>query len=209
MSEALHRATRTITEFDLPRLVLRQRDLPAAFRDFLVAREELLDNETMAQQGFPGNTAERFRALGRITGYVREFAAPAPEEEAALTTGYELLAATVVHLFETPEGVSRWMHEVFVADFCARVDQELHPGQRLLTVERLNVNGFIDEAVGLRVLQSNTPGPVSSTIIDFRVGRLLGVAYVATLGNCERTELVERLGKALERHFVQTALEVR
>lgn len=209
MSEALHRATQTITEFDLPRLVLRQRDLPTAFRDFLSAREEFLDNETMAQQGFPGSTAERFRSLGRITGYIREFAAPAPEEETELAAGIDLLAATVVHLFETPEGVSRWMHEVFLQDFCSRVDQELHPGQRLLLVERLDVRGFADEAVGLRVLQSSAPGPVSSTIIDFRVGRLLGVAYVATLGNCERTELVGDLGRALERHFVQIVLEVR
>ena len=66
-----------------------------------------------------------------------------------------------------------------------------------------------DQAVGLRVLQSNEPGPVSSTIIDFRVGRLLGVAYVATLGNCERLALVEQLAHALERRFVQVALEVR
>jgi hypothetical protein len=50
---------------------------------------------------------------------------------------------------------------------------------------------------------------VSSTIIDFRVGRLLGVAYVATLGNSGRLELVERLAQALERRFVQVALEVR
>ena len=68
--------------------------------------------------------------------------------------------------------------------------------------------GFADQAVGLRVLQSSEPGPVSSTIIDFRVGRLLGVAYVATLGNCERLALVEQLAHTLERRFVQVALEV-
>ena len=65
---------------------------------------------------------------------------------------------------------------------------------------------FADQAVGLRVLSSE-PGPVSSTIIDFRVGRL-GVAYVATLGNCERLALVEQLAHTLERRFVQVALEV-
>jgi hypothetical protein len=162
----------------------------------------------MAQQGFPGSTAERFRALGRITGYLGEFAAPAPEGE-EIPVGYDLLAATVVHLFEDPEGVSRWIDEIFVGEFYARVDQELHPGQRLLTVERLTTRGFTDQAVGLRVLQSSEPGPVSSTIIDFRVGRLLGVAYVATLGNCERLALVEQLAHTLERRFVQVALEVR
>ncbi|HEY5867196.1 MAG TPA: hypothetical protein VI542_16870 [Candidatus Tectomicrobia bacterium] len=208
MSEAVHRATQTITSSHLPRMVLEQRDLPVALRNFLPMRDNLLDNETMAQQGFPGSTAERFRALGRITGYLGEFAAPVPEGE-EIPVGYDLLAATVVHLFEDPEGVSRWIDEIFVGEFCARVDQELHPGQRLLTVERLTTRGFADQAVGLRVLQSSEPGPVSSTIIDFRVGRLLGVAYVATLGNCERLELVEQLAHTLERRFVQVALEVR
>jgi hypothetical protein len=162
----------------------------------------------MAQQGFPGSTAERFRTLGRITGYLGEFAAPAPEGD-VIPVGYDLLAATVVHLFDDPEGVSRWIDEIFIGEFCAHVDQELHPGQRLLTVERLTPRGFADQAVGLRVLQSSEPGPVSSTIIDFRVGRLLGVAYVATLGNCERLALVEQLAHTLERRFVQVALEVR
>ena len=208
MSEAVYRATQTITSSHLPRMVLEQRDLPVALRNFLPMRDNLLDNETMAQQGFPGSTAERFRALGRITGYLGEFAAPAPEGD-EIPVGYNLLAATVVHLFEDPEGVSRWIDEIFVGEFCARVDQELHPGQRLLTVERLTTRGFADQAVGLRVLQSSEPGPVSSTIIDFRVGRLLGVAYVATLGNCERLELVEQLAHTLERRFVQVALEVR
>src|SRR2546422_4844145 len=208
MSEAIHRATQTITPDDLPRMVLYQRDLPAALRHFLPTRENPLDNETMAQQGFPGSTAERFRAVGRITGYMREFAAPAPEGD-VIPVGYDLLAATVVHLFDDPEGVSRWIDEIFVGDFYAHIDHELHPGQRLLTVERLTPRGFADAAVGLRVLQSSEPGPVSSTIIDFRVGRLLGVAYVATLGNCARLDLVEQLAHTLERRFVQVALEVR
>ena len=208
MSEALSRTTQMLTTGDLPRMVLNQRDLPSALRGFLLAREGPLDNETMAEQGFPGSTAERFRAIGRITGYMREFAAPAPQGE-EIPLGYDVLAATVVHLFDDPEGVSRWIDEIFVGEFCARVDYELHPGQRLLLVERLTPRGFADDAVGLRVLQSNDPGPVSSTIIDFRVGRLLGVAYVATLGNSGRLELVEQLAHALERRFVQVALEVR
>lgn len=208
MSEALHRATQTVTIDDLPRMVLRQRDLPPALRPFLSVRETALDNATMAAQGFPGSSAERYRAVGRLTGYVGEFAAPAPEGD-TIPMGYDLVAATVVHLFDTPDGVTRWIDEIFVGEFCARVDQELSPGQRLLTVERLAPQGFADEAVGLRVLQSSEQGPVSSTIIDFRVGRLLGVAYVATLGNYGRLELVEELAHALERRFVQVALEVR
>jgi hypothetical protein len=51
-------------------------------------------------------------------------------------------------------------------------------------------------------------GPISSTVVDFRLGRLLGVVYVATFGNYERQEVVERLGHALERKIVRVVLEV-
>ena len=61
---------------------------------------------------------------------------------------------------------------------------------------------------GLRVLQSSPEGPVSSTVVDFRVGRLLGVAYVVTLGNYTQQALTQRLGQTLERHMVQAILEV-
>ena len=208
MSEALNRATQAITAADLPRMVLGRGALPAALSDFLFARDGVLDNATMAQQGLPGSTAERFRAVGRITGYLQEFVAPAPEEE-KIPPGYDLVAATVVHLFDDPAGVSRWIREVFIADFEASVNQELHPGQSILTVERMPFQGFADEAAGLRVVQSSPEGPVSSTVVDFRVGRLLGVAYVATLGNCERQDLVQRLGRELERHIVRVVFEAR
>jgi hypothetical protein len=207
MSEALTRATQAITEAALPRMVLERYDLPAALSGFVSVRTGALDNDTMAQQGFPGSSAERFRAVGRLTGYLHEFAAPAPEGE-DIPHGYDLSAATVVHLFEDATGVARWMEEIFVGEFEAHVDQELQPEQRLLMVQRLTLRGFADLAMGLRILQSSPIGPISSTVIDFRIGRLLGVAYVATLGNYERQELVERLARALERKMVQVVLEV-
>jgi hypothetical protein len=207
MSEALNRATQTITEVDLPRMVLERHELPPALGDFLPVRTGVLDNDTMAQQGFPGSSAERFHSLGRRTGYLQEFAAPAPEG-AAIPAGYDIAAATVVHLFEDPQSVVRWIEDVFLHDFETNVDQDLQPGQRLLMVQRLPFRGFADVVAGLRVLQSSQIGPISSTVIDFRLGRLLGVAYVATFGNYERQELVERLGRALERKIVRVVLEV-
>jgi hypothetical protein len=205
MSEALNRAMRSIRDSDLPRMVLDQHDLPAAFRDFQVAREEVLDNATMAEQSFPGNSVERFLALGRRTGYLREFVAPMPPS-GVIPPGYDLAVATVVHLFDTPQGVSRWMREIFLEQFEANVGAEVHPGQQLLMVERLPCHGFADDAVGLRLLQSSPQGPVSSTVVDFRVGRLLGVAYIASYGNCERRALTEQLGQALERRIVRVVL---
>src|SRR5215475_709920 len=103
MSDTIHRDRHTITPSDLPRMVLYQRDLPAALRHFLPTRDNILDNETMAQQGFSGSTAERFRDVGRIIGYMCEFAAPSLEGD-EIPARYDLLAATVFHLFDEPEG---------------------------------------------------------------------------------------------------------
>ena len=205
MSEALNRATHSIVEADLSRMVLDLRELPPEFQGFHPTHDGVLDNATMAEQGFSDNSAERFAAIGRLTGYVQEFAAPVPRGE-EIPVGYDLAVATVAHLFDDAQGVLRWMQEIFVGQFEANVGQEMHPGQHLLMVERLPFQGFSDEVVGLRVLQSGPQGPVSSTVVDFRVGRLLGVVYIAAFGNCERRAVVERLGHALERKIVRVVL---
>jgi hypothetical protein len=205
MSEALNRATRSIREDDLPRMVLDVDELPPEFHGFYASRDGNLDNAIMAEQGFPGNSAESFTALGRLTGYVQEFAAPVPRGE-VIPVGYDLAVATVVHLFADAEGVWRWMQEIFLGQFEANVGQEIHPDQQLLMVERLPFQGFSDAVAGLRVLQSGPQGPVSSTVVDFRVGRLLGVVYIATFGNCERRAVVEHLGHVLERKIVRVVL---
>jgi hypothetical protein len=205
MSEALNRATRSIREVDLPRMLLDLDELPPEFHGFYASRDEALDNATMAEQGFPGNSAESFAALGRITGYVQEFGAPVPRGE-VIPVGYDLAVASVVHLFDDARGVSRWMQEIFLGQFEANAGQEIHSGQYLLMVERLSFEGFADEVAGLRVVQSGPQGPVSSTVVDFRVGRLLGVVYLASFGNCERRAVAERLGHALERKIVRVVL---
>jgi hypothetical protein len=208
MSEALNRATRSIREADLLRMVLDLAELPPEFQGFHPSRDGILDNATMAEEGFPGNSADSFAALGRITGYVQEFAAPVPRGE-VIPIGYDIAAATVVHLFEAAQGVSRWMEQIFLGQFEANAGREIHPDQVLLMVERLTFRGFSDEVAGLRILQSGPQGPVSSTVVDFRVGRLLGVVYIAAFGNCERQAMVERLGHALERKIVRVVLGER
>ena len=50
---------------------------------------------------------------------------------------------------------------------------------------------------------------VSSPIIDFRVGRLLSVAFVATLGDHTRLELTTELGLALDKRMVKAILGAR
>jgi hypothetical protein len=205
MSEAMHRATQVITDDDLPRMVLEHRDLPKELQHFIPYHQEFLNNEKMAAEGLPGSSAERFRDIGRLTGYVLDFRAPIPEER-TIPPGYDVAVATVVHLFVDPQSVTRWIEEVFLHDFESNIDQEIHPNQHLLLAQRLPFTGFADAVAGLRVLQSTENGPVSSTVVDLRVGRVLGVAYIATLGNYNRQELVQELGLTLERKIVRVVL---
>jgi hypothetical protein len=170
----LARATFDIVEADLELMVLDRSQLPPDVASFEVAREGLLDNAAMVEHGFPGNTESSFWELGRLSGYIREFANPAATE---VVEGMDLAAATVTHLFKDGEGVSRWMRDVFLRQFEENVGKPMRDGIELLKVKRLDVTGFFDETVGVWALQAGPVGLVSSTVIDFRVGRLLGVGY--------------------------------
>jgi hypothetical protein len=186
-------------------MVLSLRDFPTSLQDFIPDRQAYLDNDTMAEKGLPGSSAERFREVGRITGYLREFKAPALETP-VIPDGYDVEVASVVHLFDDPDGVSRWIDEVFLHDFETNVNVEIHPGQRILAAERLPIEGFSDVSAGLRVVHGTPYGTVSSTVVDVRLGRILGVVYVATLGNYSRLEVTQKLGLALERKIVRVVL---
>jgi hypothetical protein len=43
-------------------------------------------------------------------------------------------------------------------------------------------------------------------VLDFRLGRLLGVVYVVTSGDQNRLEVAGALGQELERHMVAVAV---
>ena len=199
----IDRATYRVTDGNLEFMVLETRELPQEFRGHQVIREGVLDNETMAEQGFADNTPERFRQAGRVTGYMREFG---PTSSMPVQDGSNLVAATVAHLFDNPETVHDWMHDIFLKDFEANVGEGLDGGQQLVSVERLEPAGFFDEAVALKVLQGGAPGLFSSTVVDFRVGRLLGVAFVGTAGDHQRLELASELAMALEKRMVRVVL---
>ena len=200
---AINRATFQITDGHLEQLVLEQADLPGEFSGHQMVREGLLDNRTMAEQGFPGNTEDRFREAGRITGFLREFG---PTTNMQNQDGFNFLGATVAHLFDDSDSVSTWMNEIFIKDFEQNVGERVGEDHQLVSVKRLETDGFYDEAVALKVLQGGPSGLVSSTVIDFRIGRLLGVAFVATIGDHERLELATELGIALEKRMVGVVL---
>ena len=198
---ALDRATFGISEESLQYMVLEKSDMPEEFQGFQVVREGPLDNETMAQHGFQGNTPERFRTLGRVTGFMRELGETSNDGD-----GFNFLGATVAHLFDNPKTVTDWMHEVFIKDFEANIGESVGEDQQLISTKRLETSGFFDEAVALKVLQGGTAGLVSSTVLDFRVGRILGVAFVGTVGDHERLDLATQLAQALERQIVKVVL---
>ena len=198
---ALDRATFGISEESLQYMVLENSDMPEEFQGFQVVREGPLDNETMAQHGFQANTPERFRTLGRVTGFMRELG-----ETSNAGDGFNFLGATVAHLFDNPKTVTDWMHEVFIKDFEANIGESVGEDQQLISTKRLETSGFFDEAVALKVLQGGTAGLVSSTVLDFRVGRILGVAFVGTVGDHERLDLATQLAQSLERQIVKVVL---
>lgn len=202
-SFSIDRATYSVGEAALDLMVLEKSEFPEAFQGHQVIREGALDNDTLAQNGFEGTTSERFAQAGRVTGAMRELG---PTSNMAMTDGFDFMAASVVHLFDAPDSVHGWMHDIFLKDFEDRVGESVGQGHQLVSVTRLEPEGFFDEAVGLRVLQGGVDGLISSTVVDFRVGRLLGVVFIGAVGDHERLEQVQVLGQSLERRMVSVVL---
>ena len=202
-SAALERATYRVSEQDLEFMVLDKEDLPPEFSGYQQVRVGVLDNENMAAHGFTGSTADRFRQAGRITGYMREFG---PTSDMNVFDGFNFVGSTVAHLFDNSDSVTGWMQDVFLKDFESNVGESVGEGHQLISVTRLDPTGFFDEAVALKAVQGGPQGVVSSTVIDFRVGRILGVAFTGAVGNHDRLDLTNQLALALERRIVQVVL---
>ena len=83
---ALERATFSVTTDALEYMVLDRAELPEEFHRFQVVREGPLDNAAMAEHGFSGNTAERFSAAGRVTGFLRNSERPLPPSPTTAST---------------------------------------------------------------------------------------------------------------------------
>ncbi len=204
VSDPITRATLGVREDDLQGMMPDMEDLPPQFHHFQLTKDGPLDNAELAEGSFPGNTAESYRESGRITGHVREFVRPA--EPVPFPDGADIVVCTTVHLFETPQAVSDWISDVFLKQFEEQVGRDLPHEHRITEIERLQPRGFYDETAGLRVLYDVSGEQVSSSIVDFRIGRLLGVAFVLTLGDAERLEPAQQAALTLERRMVSYIL---
>ena len=129
-----------------------------------------------------------------------------PTSNMPMVDGFDFMAASVVHLFDNPDSVHGWMHDIFLKDFEDRVGESVGQAHQLVSATRLEPVGFFDEAVALKVLQGGADGLVSSTVVDFRVGRLLGVVFIGTVGDHDRLDKVVLLGQALEKRMVGVVL---
>jgi hypothetical protein len=203
VSTRLVQATLGVHESDLPRLALSAQSLPGRYESYTQVREDDLDNFKMAEHGFPGATEERFMEIGRINGFVREFWSSTVDSD---VDGADVLVGSVAHLFNTPDGVHGWMHDVFLYDFLNNIGTDAGEGQVLVGADRFTPEGFFDEAVGLRASYNRNGQPITATIIDFRVGRILGVAYIATTGDHARIEEVTDLAMKMEESVVGVVL---
>ena len=204
MSVSIAQATMELRESDLPNMVLLEEDLAPLYDGFSAVREGELDNRALAEHGFSGATERRFQDAGRIAGYVREFVSPTARLD---MDGADLIVGSVAHLFDTPEDVDHWMREIFLKDFTENIGTVLENGQKMIEVEELEPQGFFDEAVALKAAHDSSGQIISSTVVDFRVGRILGVTYVATVGNHLRLEEATALGIAMEKLIVSAALD--
>ncbi len=204
MADGVTRATYDVSEEELGRMPLEREQLPEEFKEFEPFREGPLDNASLAEEGFPGNTADSFREMGRITGYLREFAAASDASFAE--EGDSLMVGTVVHLFQDEQAVSRWMTDLFLKQFEENVGKPTQSGQQLIAAEQVEVGGLHGETVAVRAVQEGPQGPISSTVVDFRIGRLLGVAFVVSVGDVERSGLVGQVAGGLERQMMRVVL---
>jgi hypothetical protein len=202
-TDAFRRATDAVQMADLERMVLDPTDMPPDLAGFVVAREGELDNETMAEHGFPGQTEESIHEAGRISGYLREISRELEEEP---ETGLIVSAGMVAHLFHDGESVERWIDETFLNEFVGNAGRVLDNDHELLHAEEVPVSGFHGKAAAVFAVHDVPVGVIGSTIVDFALGRLLGVAFVVALGGAEHLDTARDLALRMERRFVSVAL---
>ena len=93
MPSTLSNATLGVGEAELSSMALAGYGLSEGLEGFQVSKDGYLDNATVAEHSFPGNTTGEISGTGRITGYIREFVTPIPVED--IEPGDNLMAATV------------------------------------------------------------------------------------------------------------------
>lgn len=203
MTPALFKATLRAKPEHLPTMVLAIEHLPTPYTTFKEINRGPLSNHEMAQNGFPGSSEEKYQTAGRVTGYMREFRSPS---RVNFESGTIFSVASVVHLFDTPGSVSNWLTGIFLKDFRDHIGKNVGHDQTLIDVDQLDTKAFFDQSLAIKAVHETATGLVSSTIIDFRIGRLLGVVFVGVEGNENKLVETIELGLVLEQNIVAAIL---
>ena len=199
---ATDRLTPRVTLAALEYMPLEIPELPFELRGYQKSRDEAVDNAAYSKYPFRDASAADLLRLGRQGGWLKECNTP-PETEIA--DGLTLTAATSVHLFDRSGAVAAWIREQFVDHTLARVGQAEPGGPRhMLRAEELPPPpGLYDQAAALHLLQDSPMGTFSVNIINFRLGRLLGCAFLGTIGDHNEAFLANELAQALEKNMAK------
>lgn len=120
-----------------------------------------------------------------------------------------LAVATSVHLFDHLDSVADWIRHQFLGEFSRLAGQPLvSRGTQLISARTLpDPAGFYDRCAALKAIQGGPGGVFSASVVNFRLGRLLGCALIGALGDHDRAEPAADLARRLERNTVRTLLD--
>jgi len=183
----------------LESMVLDLEEISIYLSGLRVVNEGILTNRQLAESGFHGDTESYFLNQGRKTGFMREFGIRNLEK---MSDGDDFVIGCVAHSFEDDRSVNDWMEQVFLKRFVDRIGELIGVNQKLLDVKEILSEHFFDHSLAVHLIEEGPEGEVSFTIIDFKIGTLLGVCFVGTKGRHSRMELCEQIGLALEQKMV-------
>ncbi len=204
--DRLSQLTLGVMSGDLRFMALDKSQLPDELAGFESLREEDLDNETFAKRSDGPDTVESLTEANRLNGYEVGFIVPQGGSTLAEEPSELLEASTAVHLFERAEDAQAWIDKAFVARLRRSVGETDAMDRKVTGVEVLRPSGFHGYSAGLLVLREVPGGELVSTIVEFQVGRVIGVATAVAKVDKTYLDLAVELGSRLERQIVRVVL---
>ncbi len=198
IGDELERALQSVTENDLAIMVLPQEELGEEFADLEIDEDSGFQNNEQATDDTinPEDTGEDLERAGRINGYELEYVAP--DLLSMLEAGEGVaVVETMVHLFKDAGAASDFLAEQ-VEDYQRFEGKEVMPSMTLQEAQTFAVDGLADEAIGVRARVSFGDMQLYGTGVYFRLGRLVGEAWIATGDDADVNSQVKTIARALE-----------
>ncbi len=205
--DRLARFTLDVASPDLRHMTLDKSGLPGEVAAFEPLRDEQVDNDAYAKRGESLESLESLAAAKRLDGYETAFVVPQGASTLAEEPAELLEVATAVHLFESPDDVEAWIDNAFVNRLRGGVGESDALDRKIAGVELLRPAGFYGRAAGLLVLREVPGGEIASTVVEFQLGRVLGVASAVSKADKSHFDLAVDLGSRLERQIVRVVLD--